>query len=190
MSALRFISVSAIALAAAACGEAPEVDAVDEVDASGAQTESVEMDAAEPAAAPQSASAEEDSEALDALEMLARTMCGAGDVGFGDLLPEGAGFASRGPDARVHTAWNLDGDVGESVIYTPAIAMEERTVFDVAVATFQRHNLVAGFDRTGITGADRGRDGRFCVVQTEREVVEALRDAVQTAEAARDAQQD
>ena len=98
------------------------------------------------------------------------------------MLPDGTGFASRGPDARVHAAWNLDGETGEAIIATPDLEMEERTVFDFAVADFLRHNMVAGFDRTGLTGAFRYRDGRFCVVQSEREVIEALRDAVQAAQ--------
>ena len=59
--------------------------------------------------------------------------------------------------------------------------------FDGAVADFLRHNLVAGFDREGLTGAFRYRDGRFCVVQTEPHVIDALHQAVETAQAQIDA---
>lgn len=178
MSALRLISLSALVGALAACSPAAEPE-----DSSAAQPAApqVEAPAAETVAAPTTGP---NGETLDALEILAREVCAAGDEGFAELLPDGAGFASRGADARVHTAWNLDGETAEQVIYTPELELDDRTAFDGSVADFLRQNLVSGFDRSGITGAFRFRDGRFCVIQTERDVVAALRDAVLTAEAA------
>ncbi|MCP2671772.1 hypothetical protein NHF40_12615 [Maricaulaceae bacterium EIL42A08] len=166
MTDLRFLSASALILALAAC--APEAEPVEAPE--------------EGAPAAETTDAGPGDEALGVLEIAARDVCAAGDDGFAALLPDGTGFASRGPDARVHAAWNLDGETGEAIIATPDLEMEERTVFDFAVADFLRHNMVAGFDRTGLTGAFRYRDGRFCVVQAEREVIEALRDAVQAAQ--------
>lgn len=166
MPDLRFLSASVLILALAACAPEAEQAKAPEENAPVAET----TDAAS------------GDEALEALEIAARDVCAAGDEGFAALLPDGTGFASRGPDARVHAAWNLDGETGEAIIATPDLDMEERTVFDFAVADFLRHNMVAGFDRTGLTGAFRYRDGRFCVVQSEREVIEALRDAVQAAQ--------
>ena len=166
MPDLRFLSASVLILALAAC--APEAE----------QAEAPEENA--PVA--ETTDAASGDEALEALEIAARDVCAAGDEGFAALLPDGTGFASRGPDARVHAAWNLDGETGEAIIAILDLEMEERTVFDFAVADFLRHNMVAGFDRTGLTGAFRYRDGRFCVVQSEREVIEALRDAVQAAQ--------
>ena len=165
MSALRVLSASVLVLSLAACS--PEAD-----------VEEAETQAVETATAPAPASEADDSEeTLDALVIAAREACAAGDEGFVAQLPEGTGFTSRGPDARVHVAWRLaDGDY-ETVISTPDLSDEDREAFDPAVATFMRHNLVTGFDRRGITGAFRYRDGRFCVVQTEAEVIEALRAA-------------
>lgn len=185
MSALRLISVSAAVLTLAACGPASDTEDADVPAAAPESADAAASDAPETEPVP---AADPEGETLDPLEILAREVCAAGDEGFGALLPDGAGFASRGADARVHTAWNLDGEIGESLIYTAEIALDDRVVFDGAVADFLRHNLVAGFDRSGLTGAFRFRDGRFCVVQTERDVVEALRDAVRTAEALIDAE--
>ncbi len=170
MSHLRFVSVSALVLALAAC--APEA----EVEVPPTEPASPPVDAATDSA-PGSEADSSDADALDPLEIAARGACAAGDLAFVGQIPEGSGFASRGPDARVHLAWRLDGEDSEYVIRTPELADEDRMAFDIAVANFMRHNLVADFDRTGLTGAFRYRDGRFCVVQTEREVVEALRDA-------------
>lgn len=173
MTTLRLISLSALTLALAACG-APQAETAADAEAGASEARQSET-------AP--ANAEEGSN-LDVIEISARDVCSAGDDGFGDVLADNTGFASRGADARVHAAWKLDGETYESIIHTPSLALEDRVVFDGAVADFLRHNLVTGFDRAGITGAFRFRDGRFCVVQTEREVIEALRDAVVAAEAA------
>ncbi len=170
MSALRFVSASALVLALAACAPEAEPETV--------ETEVVEAEA--PAASP-TTPGDDDAEALEPLAAAARDACAAGDLAFVGEIPEGSGFVSRGPDARVHAAWRLEGEDAEYVIRTPELSDENRQPFDFAVADFMRHNMVAGFDRTGLTGAFRYRDGRFCVVQTEREVVEALRDATLTA---------
>jgi hypothetical protein len=190
MSAWRFISVSAAVLTLAACGPASEPEAADApvMETEAAETAAMDTPPADTPEAADPAPAADPEESLHPLEVMAREVCAAGDEGFGALLTEGTGFISRGGDARVHAAWNLDGEVGESVIYTPDLPLEDRVVFDGAAADFLRRNLVAGVDRTGITGAFRYRDGRFCVVQTEREAIEALRDAVRTAEAVIDAQ--
>lgn len=173
MPCLRFLPLSVAGLILAGCAPEAEVEQ---------PTPPSEAAVSQPDGATDAMDGEGDDEALDATEILARDVCAAGDDGFGALLPDGHGFASRGPDARVHAAWNIGGEGGEAIVYTPGIDMEERTVFDTAVASFMRHNLVAGVDRDGITGAYRLRDGRFCVVQTEREVIEDLRDAVLTAQ--------
>jgi hypothetical protein len=172
MTALRLLAPAALVFALAACAEAPEAEPEAAPMQNAAQTAVPE---AEPAAA-------EEDETLNPLEIAAREVCAAGDEGFAQVLPEGTGFASRGADARVHAAWNLDGETGEAIISTPTLTMDDRLAFDGAVADFLRHNMVAGFDREGLTGAFRYRDGRFCVVQTERAVIEALREAVQTAQ--------
>lgn len=176
MIALRLLAPAALTVALAACSQAPEAD-----------TEAGPASDAAPAEAATAPEAGGEYETLHPLEITAREACAAGDEGFAQVLPEGSGFASRGADARVHAAWNLDGETGEAIIATPDLAMEDRLAFDGAVADFLRHNMVAGFDREGLTGAFRYRDGRFCVVQTEREVIEALREAVQTAQARIDA---
>jgi hypothetical protein len=170
MTAMRLITVFAAALSLASCG-AP--DATPEAPASqSAQAE---------APAPQSEADAEPS--LAPLEIAARDVCAAGDDGFAAALPDGAAFASRGPDARVHAGWNIDGERHEAIIYTPSLSDEARLAFDGAVADFVRRNLVAGVDRTGLTGAYRYRDGRFCVVQTEAVAIAPFQDAVQTAQA-------
>ncbi len=172
MTALRLLAPSAFVLLLAACAEAPEAEP---------ETPPVEAaaEATEPAPQPETGEAER----LDPLAIAARDVCAAGDEGFSQALPDGTAFASRGADARVHAAWNIDGETGEAIIRTPDLSLDDRVAFDGAVADFLRHNLVAGFDREGLTGAFRFRDGRFCVVQTEPAVIEALRAAVRTAQA-------
>lgn len=173
MTVLRWLAPALLVLVLAACAEAPQAEPET------APASEAVADAVEPAPQPDA----DEEEGLDPLEIAAREACAAGDEGFVQALPDGAGFASRGADARVHAAWNVEGERGEAVIYTADLALEDRMAFDGAVADFLRHNLVAGFDRSGLTGVFRFRDGRFCVVQTEPEVIDALRRAVQTAEA-------
>ena len=120
---------------------------------------------------------EGDEASITALDRLADTVCRAGDDGFSSLLAESQGFASRGGDARVHLAWSLNGEVVDAVVHTPSLNQDVRMPFDSAVADFLRHNLIAGNDWSEQTGAFRSRDGRFCVVQTEPDVIAALRDA-------------
>ena len=122
--------------------------------------------------------------ALDPLDVAAREACAAGDEGFSAGLPEGSAFAARGGDGRVHAAWREDGSTYEAVIHTPSLDQEARSAFDRAVAELLRRNLTAGFDRTGLTGAFRFRDGRFCVIQTEAEAIAPFQAAVREAEAA------
>jgi predicted small lipoprotein YifL len=179
---LRLILTSMTALAAAlaltACGGEPPED-TDASPYAGGDPEAAEAEAGAAAGG-----TDEDSDALQPLDLAARGACAAGDENFAAELPSGAAFASRGPDARVHAAWNVDGRTHQAIIYTPSLDQDVRMVFDSAVADFMRRNLAAWVDRTGITGADRHRDGRFCVVQTEAEAIDALQAAVRDAEAA------
>jgi hypothetical protein len=182
MTDLRSILTSMTALSAAfavtACGGEPPEDPQASPYAGG-EPAAQEAEAAAPAGGEAA-----DAEALSALEIAAREVCAAGDEGFAAQLPEGAAFASRGPDARVHAAWNVDGETHEAIIHTPSLSEDQRLAFDGAVADFIRRNMTAGFDRTGLTGAFRYRDGRFCVVQTEAEAIAPLQTAVREAEAA------
>lgn len=190
--AMRFIPVSALALVLMACGETGTPDET-APDASEAPAMAADSDAAALAAGESAEAArpqgEEQATADDGpspLDRAARDACMAGDDGFADALPEGAGFASRGADARVHAAWKLEGETGEAIVHTPSLEPDARLTFDGAVADFLRRNMTSGFDRTGLTGAFRSRDGRFCVVQTETEAVEALRAATLTAQGVRE----
>lgn len=184
MTALRpaLISMAAFggALLLSACGAEPPDDPSASPYAGG---DTGADEAAEPAPVAGGESAGED-DALSALEIAAREVCAAGDDGFAAELPEGSAFASRGPDARVHAAWNVDAETHEAIIHTPSLTDEARLTFDNAVADFIRRNMTAGFDRTGLTGAFRYRDGRFCVVQTEDEAIAPFQEAVREAEAA------
>lgn len=201
--AMRFIPVSALALVLMACGETgtPNETAPDASDAPAMAADSdaaaLAADEAADAAGSQGedvASAETAAQAAEItqddgpspLDRTARDVCMAGDDGFADALPEGAGFASRGADARVHAAWKLEGETGEAVLLTPSLEPDARLAFDGAVADFLRRNMTSGFDRTGLTGAFRARDGRFCVVQTEADAVQALRAATLTAQGVRE----
>ena len=186
MTALRSIltSVTALtgALALSACGgEPPEDPAASPYAGGGTGSDA----AAEPAPAAGGEPSGGD-EGLSALDIAAREACTAGETGFAAALPDGAAFASRGPDARVHAAWAVDGETREAIIHTPSLDEDARLAFDNAVADFIRRNMTAGFDRTGLTGAFRHRDGRFCVVQTEAEVIAPFLEAVRDAEAAVD----
>lgn len=174
MTAMRSILIGFTALASAgalaACDPAAEPgEAPGEAAASGAE--------------PVETAGPDGERALTELEVAARSVCAAGDEGFAAQLPDGTGFASRGPDARVHAAWSVDGEVHEAIVYTPSLEMEARLTFDRAVADFMRRNLEPGVDRSGLTGAYRYRDGRFCVVQTEAEAISGLQSAVRDVEA-------
>lgn len=174
-------ALPALALALSSCAD-PDATPETAPDAAPESGSAVEADAPAEAATP--AADEDEGEGLNALEIAARETCAAGDSGFGDQLPTDTSFASRGPDGRVHIAWNDRGEVFETIIPVVDLETEDRMAFEGAVADFIRHNLVAGFDRTGLTGAFRYRDGRFCVVQTEEAVIAALQDAVDTAQSA------
>lgn len=176
MTEFRFVTVGAVgalALALTACGEPADDNSASPYAGGGSSD-------AEPAAAQTT----EDEAGLRPLEVAANAICEAGDDGFAALLPEGSAFASRGPDARVHAAWRYGGETHAVIIRTPDLAPEPRLAFDMAVADFMRRNMSAGFDRTGLTGAFRGRDGRFCVVQTEEDAIAPLIAAVREAESA------
>lgn len=176
---LRIISIFAFALFLSGCGETETPDAspyaaggqdADQVNAVEADGDTDDDAAAE-------------ADGPSELDLLARTVCEAGDTDFAAPLPDGAGFASRGPDARVHVAWSLDGERDSVIIHTPSLEQDARLAFDGAVADFLRRNMSAGDDRTGRTGAYRARDGRFCIVQAEAETVAPLRDAALQARA-------
>mgnify|MGYP006268953919 CR=1 FL=1 len=182
MTALRSILTSMTALTGAlaltACGgEPPEDPAASPYAGGTSEPGAADGDAAAPPAGG-------DGPELSALERAAREVCAAGDEGFSAELPDGAAFASRGPDGRVHAAWNVDGETHEAVIHTPSMPEESRLAFDLSVADFLRRNMTADFDRTGLTGAFRYRDGRFCIVQTEAEAIAPFQEAVREAEAA------
>lgn len=166
----------AMALLVSACGETGDT---------AAPADGRDSDETGPGPAPEAreAAAEDGADALDRLDVAAREACAAGDENFAAALPAGTAFAARGGDARVHAGWNVDGRVNEAIIRTGALDDAARLEFDGAVADFLRHNMVAGFDRTGLTGAYRYRDGRFCIVQTEDEVITAFQDAVRVVEA-------
>ena len=184
MTALRSVLTCLTALTfLSACGAEPPEDPSASPYAGGAADAG---EAAEPASAAGGEPAGED-DGLSVLEIAAREVCAAGDEGFAAELPDGAAFASRGPDARVHAAWKVDGETYETIIHTPSLPDAARLAFDNAAADFIRRNMTAGFDRTGLTGAFRYRDGRFCVVQTEAEAIGPFQDAVRAAEAALDA---
>lgn len=184
----RLTAALAFALLAAACGETGTPDASPYA-AGGGDAERASADAetaapdAEAGGAPTQAP-----DGLSQLDQIARTLCetvsAGGSDGFADALPVGAGFASRGADGRVHAAWRTNAAAETRVMRPASMETEARRAVDRAVADFLRHNLRAGDDRTGKTGAFRARDGRFCIVQTETAVVEAFREAVTAVEPA------
>jgi hypothetical protein len=188
LTSLTSLTALSAALTVSACG-GDEPGQPDVSPYAGGERNAAETDAAAPAAGVD-ASEDEDGDALDPLEIVARDTCAAGDEGFAGVLPGGSAFASRGPDARVHAGWNVDGRTHETIIYTPSLEQEARLAFDGAVADFMRRNLVADLDRNGLTGAYRYRDGRFCVVQTEAEAIAPLQAAVRAAEAALSSSED
>ncbi|MEQ8406630.1 MAG: hypothetical protein RKE49_16185 [Oceanicaulis sp.] len=171
--ALRFTTLGALALFLAACGETGTNDASPYA---AGDSDAAQVNAGEAGA--EDGETPDEPEGPSTLDQAARTACEAGDDGFADTLPDGAAFASRGPDARVHVGWKRGGDAIERIVYAPGLERQTRTAFDGAVADFLRRNMAAADDRTGRTGAFRGRDGRFCIVQTEAEAVDALIEAV------------
>ncbi|MEO1040194.1 MAG: hypothetical protein AAFX09_11665 [Pseudomonadota bacterium] len=118
------------------------------------------------------------------LAPIARRTCEAIDTGdWAETLPAGSAFASRGADARVLIAIaDPDGSRTSLAVSTPELEPDVRVAFDSAVAEFMRHNLRAEDDRAG-AGMHRGRDGRACIVQTDPEVIETLRTAIDAAQA-------
>ncbi len=168
--AVRFTTLAAAALLLAACGETETPDA--------SPYAAGDRDAAEINAGDASATGTDTPDEPDvpsALDQAAMAACEAGDDGFAEALPDGAGFASRGPDARVHAGWKRDGETVERIVYTPGLEGEMRTRFDSAIADFMRRNMAA---TDGRTGAHRGQDGRVCMVQAEAEAVNELIEAV------------
>lgn len=177
---LRILSIFALTLLLSACGETETPDASPY--AAGGE-DADQVNAAEVDGETDEAGAAAEADGPSELDRLARTVCEAGETDFAAPLPDGAGFASRGPDARVHVAWALDGERDSVIIHTPSLDQDARLAFDGAVADFLRRNMSAGDDRTGRTGAYRARDGRFCIVQAEAEAVAPLRDAALQARA-------
>jgi hypothetical protein len=177
--ALRFTTVCAVALLLAACGERETPDASPY--AGGAEASDAAGSEEMAAAAPAAQAGEGGEDGLSELDRITRAACEAAsageDDGFADGLPDGAAFASRAADGRVHTAWTVDGSVETRILRPSQMETEARRAVDRAVADFLRHNMRREDDRTGRTGAFRARDGRFCILQTEPDVVAALRTA-------------
>lgn len=175
------IAIVTGALVLAACGEAETPDASPYA-AGGhdaAERNAGEADAAAGTGAEEGSG--ETPEGPSELDQLTRTICEtlsqADADAFAAGLPAGAGFASRAADGRVHIAWSEDGAPRTRVLRPSQMEPEARRAINAAVADFLRHNMRARDDRTGKTGAFRARDGRFCIAQTEQDVVDALRDA-------------
>ncbi|XBQ17541.1 MAG: hypothetical protein ABL308_06570 [Oceanicaulis sp.] len=187
MTVLRFSTLTAFALLLAACGETEGPDAspyaAGETDAEQVNTEPA-AETVEDGETGEAEAPAEDGDQLSELDRIAREACEVGDQGFAENLPENAVFAARGPDARVHVGWVRDGSPRELIFYTPGLEDADRQALDMAVADVQRRNLVPGFDRSALTGVHRGQDGRFCVVQSEAEVVDPLVEIASRLEAA------
>lgn len=164
MKHILIASMSAAALVLVACGNGEEASAPDTASETG-QTADEAGTIAETA-----------QEGLTALEMAAEDACRAeSDAGVLAAVPQGASFASRGPDGQVTVAWKLDGEAQVHSFDAPGLPEAFRSDFDFAVAEHMRHGLRPGDDRSG-TGVYRMRDGRFCAIQTDRQVSEAVRE--------------
>ena len=122
---------------------------------------------------------------LTRLEQAAEDICRAEeDAAKLAALPEGASFASRGPDGVVVIAYKLDGQDGIHRFGVGDLPQSEQADFDFGVAEHMRFGLRRGDDRSG-TGAYRMRDGRFCAVQTDEAVSRAVMEIAQDGEAMR-----
>lgn len=168
MKSILMMSMSAAALLLAACGNGQE---------------SASAPAANEANDTAAAIAAEAQAGLTALEIAAEDACRAdSEAGVLAVVPQGASFASRGPDGVVTVAWKLDGEGDVLRFDAPGLPEAFRSDFDFAVAEHMRHGLRPGDDRSG-TGVYRMRDGRFCAIQTDRQVSEAVRAIAREAEA-------
>ena len=170
MKAVGFLTTGVAALALAACGGQDEASPADTQQA-GMGTETA-------------GEAESPTEALVGnaeLDHAAEDACrGEDDAAVLAALPDGAAFSSRGPDGMVVVACKLDGDGSVYRIDSTALEGEARSTFDLAASEHMRFGLRPNDDRSG-TGAYRMRDGRFCAIQTEREISERVCDAAQEA---------
>ncbi|WP_440958304.1 hypothetical protein ACFELO_13560 [Oceanicaulis sp. LC35] len=175
MSLMRCLSLSALTLMVAACGEPSEPDL------SPYAGQPREQTAEESELAPQ---ASEDEIALRPTDLKAREVCNAVDGEFATLLDPGTAFAARGGDGRVYVGWNYDGAREQHVIYTPDVPLDDRLPYDLAVGDFQRWNMERDAPNRDLTGADRKRDGGLCVLQTEASIIEPLINAWRTLEPA------
>lgn len=179
MTALRFVTVSTLALMIAACGEQAEPDHSPYAGGE-TQTEETVTDAAD-------ANSEADPDTEEEVELrpndlLARQICDSLDGDYASLLPAGTAFAARGGDGNVYLAWNFEGAVESHIVHTPSVELDDRMPFDLAVGDFQRHNMTKDDPNRALTGADRKRDGGFCALQTEAVAIEPLIAAYRTVE--------
>jgi len=116
-------------------------------------------------------------------DLLAAQMCDAVEGDFASLLPAGTGFAGRvSGSARVHLAWNYEGEVEQHIVHTPSLELDDRLPFDIAVGDFQRRNMGSADPGRDLAGMLRRRDGSFCVIQTEAAAIEPLIAAFRTVE--------
>lgn len=175
MNPMRFLSVSALALMIAACGEPQEPD----LSPYAGGPDDVAQQGADVAG---EASFEEAGDDLRPTDRKARELCGAVEGEFAALLEPGTAFAARGGDGRVFVGWNQNGAVEHHVIFTPDVPLDDRLPFDLAVGDFQRWNMERDAPNRDLTGADRRRDGGLCVLQTERDAIEPLIAAWRTLE--------
>lgn len=174
MNPLRFLSVSALALMIAACGEPQEPDLSPYAGQSDAATQT-DSDLAEEAGEDASEAETDDDEVeLRPTDQKARELCNAVEGAFAERLDPGTAFAARGGDGRVFVGWNYDGAVEQHVVFTPDVDVDARLPFDLAVGDFQRWNMERDAPNRDLTGADRKRDGGLCVLQTEAAAIEPL----------------
>jgi hypothetical protein len=172
MKAVGYWLTGVAALALAACGGQDEASPADTQPA-GAGTEAA-------------GEAESPTQALvgnGELDHAAEDACrGEDDAAVLAALPDGAAFSSRGPDGMVVVACKLDGDGSVYRIDSTALEGDMRSTFDLAAAEHMRFGLRPNDDRSG-TGVYRMRDGRFCAIQTEREISERVCEAAEQAAA-------
>jgi len=174
MKPIAWLSMSAAALLLAACGEADETAE----DAAPSEQTSAQDETAT------GTGSGETGVGLSRLDQAAEDACRAEGVdAVLAVLPEGASFTSRGPDAYVEVACKLE-DRREYYRFRSVDLPEAiRTGFDSTVANHMRFGLRPGDDRSN-TGVYRMRDGRFCAVQTDPALGRTACEAAAEADAA------